>query len=84
MAALLIVLVYTPFLQGPIPLGSLGTYVQRFRFNDPFFAAVERVLRPQVAAGLAVCSGMWMAVWLRYRTAGGSPDALAWPIAASL
>jgi alpha-1,6-mannosyltransferase len=84
MAALLIVLLYTPFLRGPIPLGSLGTYVQRFRFNDPIFATVERVLRPQAAAGLAVCSGVLTAVWLRYRRAGGSPDAWAWPVAASL
>jgi hypothetical protein len=84
MAALLIVLLYTPFLQGPIPLGSLGTYVQRFRFNDPIFAAVDRVLRPQAAAGLAVCSGLLTAVWLRYRRAGASPDAWAWPMAASL
>lgn len=84
MAALLIALLYTPFLQGPIPLGSLRTYVQRFRFNDPIFAAVERVLRPQAAAGLAVCFGMLTAVWLRHRRAEGSPDAWAWPIAVSL
>jgi hypothetical protein len=77
-------LLYTPFLHGPIPLGSLGTYVQRFRFNDPIFAAVDRVLRPQAAAGLAVCSGVLTAVWFRYRRAGGSPDAWAWPMAASL
>jgi hypothetical protein len=84
MGALLIVLLYTPFLHGPIPLGSLGTYVQRFRFNDPIFAAVDRVLRLQAAAGLAVCSGVLTAVWFRYRRAGGSPDAWAWPMAASL
>lgn len=84
MAALLIALLYTPFLKGPIPLGSLGTYLQRFRFNDPIFATVERVLRPQVAGGLAVCSGMLTAVCLRYRRAEGLPDAWAWPMAASL
>ena len=36
-------LLYLPFLdQGRIPMGSLGTYVQSFRFNDPVFEALER------------------------------------------
>ena len=31
-------LLYLPFLeQGRIPMGSLGTYMRSFRFNDPVF-----------------------------------------------
>ena len=34
---------YVPFLNhGRIPIGSLGTYVQSFRFNGPVFAALDR------------------------------------------
>jgi hypothetical protein len=73
LAAVLIALLYTPFLHpGPFPLGSLGTLVERFRFNDPVFAAIERVVRPQAAAGVSVLFGLVTAVWLR-----GKPPALS-------
>jgi hypothetical protein len=44
-----------PFLnRGRIPIGSLGTYVQSFRFNGPVFAALDQLAPPQLLAGLAV------------------------------
>src|SRR5207244_9407449 len=47
LAAIVCGLLYSPFLQQrQIPIGSLGTYVQSFRFNDPVFAALERVAAP--------------------------------------
>jgi alpha-1,6-mannosyltransferase len=85
LAALLIALLYAPFVQGgAIPLGSLGIFVQRFRFNDPIFAVVERMVRPQVAAGLSVLLGLATAVWLRKTRPAISLDAWAWPMAISL
>jgi hypothetical protein len=85
LAAVVFGLLYVPFLNhGQIPIGSLGTYVQRFRFNDPVFATLERVTAPQVAAGLAVLAGFLTAIWLRRRSAEWSSDAFAWPMAASL
>jgi alpha-1,6-mannosyltransferase len=85
LAALVFGLVYVPFLEyGRIPVGSLGTYVQRFRFNDPLFAALERVTAPQVVAGLAVLSGVVTAIWMGRKSAEESSDAFAWPMAASL
>src|SRR6266850_2795243 len=58
LAAIVVGLLYVPFLNhGRIPIGSLGTYVQRFRFNDPVFATLERVVAPQFAVGLAVLVG---------------------------
>lgn len=85
LAALLIALLYAPFLKGgAIPLGSLGVFVQRFRFNDPIFAVIEPVVRPQAAAGLAVLFGVVTAVWLRRRRPASLPDAWAWPMAISL
>src|SRR5438874_9024557 len=85
LAAIVVGLLYVPFFNhGRIPIGSLGTYVQRFRFNDPVFATLERVTAPQVVAGLAVLVGLLSAIWMRGRSAEGSLDAFAWPMAASL
>jgi len=85
LAAIVVALLYVPFLNhGRIPIGSLGTYVQRFRFNDPVFATLERVAAPQLVAGLAVLVGFLTAIWMRRKSAEGSLDAFAWPMAASL
>jgi len=85
LAAIVVGLLYVPFLDhGRIPIGSLGTYVQRFRFNDPVFATLERVIAPQIVAGLAVLAGFLTAIWMRRKSAEGSLDGFAWPMAASL
>jgi alpha-1,6-mannosyltransferase len=85
LAAAVVALLYLPFLNhGRIPIGSLGTYVQTFRFNGPVFAALDRVAPPQVLAGLAVLAGFLTAIWLRRKSAACSWDAFAWPMAASL
>jgi len=85
LVAIVLGLLYVPFLNhGRIPIGSLGTYVQRFRFNDPVFATLERVAAPQLVAGLAVLVGFLTAIWMRRKSAEGSSDAFAWPMAASL
>ncbi len=84
LAALLVGLLYIPFLShGRIPTGSLGAYVQSFRFNDPVFSTLERVAPPRVVAGLAVLLGLLTATWMRIKTVE-SPSAFAWPMAASL
>ncbi len=85
LAAIVLALLYTPFLNhGRIPMGSLSTYVQSFRFNDPVFALLERLVSPQVAAGCAVLAGLLIATLLRGKSAAWSSDAFAWPMAASL
>jgi hypothetical protein len=85
LAVAVVALLYVPFLnQGHIPIGSLGTYVQSFRFNGPVFAALDRVASPQLLAGLAVLVGLLTASWLRSAATEWSPDAFAWPMAASL
>jgi uncharacterized membrane protein len=88
-------LLYVPFLiRGRIPIGSLGAYVQSFRFNGPVFAALDRVAPPQLLAGLAVLAGLVTATLFRrasLRSAapewspdGFAWDVFAWPMAASL
>jgi alpha-1,6-mannosyltransferase len=85
LAAIVVGLLYVPFVDhGRIPIGSLGTYVQRFRFNDPVFAALERVAAPQLVVGLAVLVGLLTAIWMRRKSPEGSSDAVAWSMAVSL
>lgn len=85
LAAFVIVLVYIPFFHhGHIPIGSLGTYVQSFRFNGPLFAALDQVAPPQLLAALAVLVGLATAMWLRRGSSELSPGVFAWPMAASL
>ena len=87
LAAAVVGLLYEPFVNhGRIPIGSLGTYVQNFRFNGPVFALLHQVAPPQLLAGLAVLVGLVTATWLRMRrTAPESyPDQFAWPITTCL
>jgi hypothetical protein len=85
LAAAVVGLLYVPFLNhGRIPIGSLGTYVQTFRFNGPVFALLDRVASPQLLAGLAVLAGLVTAGWLRSAAPEGSPAQFAWPIATCL
>ena len=85
LAVLIVVLLYVPFLRsGSVPTGSIAVFVERFRFNDPVFAEIERVVKPRVAAGLALLVGLMTAAILRRRQDGYSPQAFAWTMAASL
>jgi len=85
LAIIVVGILYLPFLRGDwIPFGSLGTYVQSFRFNDPMFAALERVAAPQLVAAMAVLVGFLVAIWMRARPQALSAAAFAWPIAGSL
>jgi alpha-1,6-mannosyltransferase len=78
-------LVYLPFLGGGrIPIGSLGAYVQSFRFNDPLFAMLERIWAPVFVVGWALLVGFVTAIWLRAKSKVWPCDAFAWPMAASL
>ena len=85
LAVVAVALLYAPFLShGRIPIGSLGTYVQSFRFNDPVFATLERVAAPQLVVGFAVLVGLVTAIWLRKKSMELASDEFAWPMAATL
>jgi len=85
LAAAVVALLYVPFLNhGRTPIGSLGTYVQSFRFNGPVFAALDHVIPPQLLVLLAVLVGLATATWLRNAAPEWSPAGFAWPMAASL
>ena len=62
LAAVVVGLLYVPFLNhGRIPIGSLGTYVQSFRFNDPVFATLR------ASGGSTDCGWVGSARRLSYR-----------------
>jgi alpha-1,6-mannosyltransferase len=85
LGAVVVGLLYVPFLNhGRIPIGSLGSYVQHWRFNGPVFALLDHVAPPQLLAGIAVLAGLVTATWLRWTASESSPDIFAWPMAASL
>jgi alpha-1,6-mannosyltransferase len=85
LAVLVVTFLYLPFLHHwGISTGSLGTYVQNFRFNGPLFALLNRFAPPELLAALAVLVGLGTAAWLRRTEPEQSPDAFAWPMAASL
>lgn len=85
LAAIVVGLSYLPFLNhGRIPVGSLGTYLQSFRFNGPVFAMLNHVAPAQLLAGLAALVGLATGIWLRSRSSEWSSDLFAWPMAASL
>ena len=69
---------------GRIPIGSLGTYVERFRFKDPVFAMLEKIAAPRLVAALAIFVGFLVAIWLRSKSAETPLDAFSWPMTASL
>src|SRR4030095_12995364 len=95
LALAVVVLLYVPFINrsflnpGRIPIGSLGTYLQNFRFNGPVFAAFDQIVPPQLLAALAILVGLVTAVWFgRASLTSASPDwspgACACPMAATL
>jgi hypothetical protein len=85
LATIIVGVLYVPFLKGgSIPIGSLGTYVQNFRFNGPIFAILERVAAPQLVAALAVLVGFLIAIRLRTGSPELSSGAFVWPMAGSL
>jgi alpha-1,6-mannosyltransferase len=85
LAAAVVGLLYVPFFHHDrVPIGSLGTYLQSFRLNDPIFATLERVAAPQLVVGAAVLVGLLTAAMFRRKTPASSSDSFAWPMAASL
>ncbi len=85
LAAAVVGFLYVPFLsRGHIPMGSLGTYVQYFRFNDPVFLILERLIAPQILTSLAILIGLAVACYFTSKFPTRSSDAFALPMAASL
>jgi alpha-1,6-mannosyltransferase len=78
-------LLYLPFTFGTeLPLGALPNVVANIRFNGPVFRALAWVSSPQIAAAVALVTGMSAALWARARLPASDPAAWAWPMAIAL
>ena len=83
--AALFMAMYVPFFHGGhFPAGSIGTFIDQFRFNQTVFGVTSDLVGARAAAALAVAGGLVVAVALRSRTSVTSPSAWAWPMAVAL
>src|SRR5262249_45443736 len=75
---------YAPFVsRHGLPIGSLATYVDYWRFNAPLFGIAEMFLPSRLVTALAALAGVAVAARLRQVCAVDAPAAWAWPLAAA-
>ena len=81
-----VVLLYVPFLTGglTLPVGSLGVYAEKWRFNGPLFEWLEPWLGIPGVLALAVVAGLSVAGIARNRLPVDARSAWAWPMATTL
>jgi hypothetical protein len=80
-----LIVFYTPFVsRHGLPIGSLGTYADYWRFNAPLFGIAEMVLPSRLVMALAALAGFAVAAKLRQVCTVDAPAAWAWPLAAVL
>jgi hypothetical protein len=85
LGAVLLIVFYVPFVsRHGLPIGSLGTYVDYWRFNAPLFGVAEMVLPSRLVTALAALAGFVVAAKLRQVCSVDAPEAWAWPLAAVL
>jgi hypothetical protein len=84
-AALVLAALYYPFRSaGMLPLGAVPNVVAYIRFNGPLFKWLALTFDAQKAAAFALCAGLAVAAWMRFRRTADDPAAWAWPMAVSL
>jgi alpha-1,6-mannosyltransferase len=76
---------YIPFLgRGKLPVGSLGDYLAKWRFNAPIYSALEWIFPTKGLVAVPVILGLAVALWARRHLEPDSPEAWAWPAATTL
>jgi hypothetical protein len=84
-AAALLALLYLGYTQqGVLPFGAVPNVVAHIRFNGPLFRFVTGLSSPQIAAMVAVATGLLVAVWCRWKLGSDDPGSWAWPMAIAL
>src|SRR5262249_8383494 len=85
LATAVVGLLYAPYATGGrFPAGSLGVFIERFRFNQGAFAVVSTHRGVRGAALVAVLAGLAVAAALRVQLPATKAAAWAWPMAAAL
>ncbi len=81
----LLAALYLPWLRhGTLPTGSLGAYLDLWRFNAPLYSVLERLFPSRLLLGVAPAAGFAVAIWARRRLPVDAPEAWAFPLATSL
>ena len=82
LGAVVLIVFYVPFVsRHGLPIGSLGTYLDYWRFNAPLFGIAEAVLPARLLMACAALSGVAVAARLRQVCPVDAPAAWAWPLA---
>jgi len=66
--------------EGSLPIGSLPTYLAKWRFNGLLYGVVESVWRTRWLAGMPVLAGLAVAWWQRRRPERDGRAPWAWPL----
>ena len=81
----LVVALYWPFVgDGVVPIGSVSSVIDRFRFNGPLYQGLEVMVGPWAVTSIALAAGLGVAAWIRVRGPVNAPEAWAWPMAVTL
>lgn len=81
----LLAALYAPYVwDGVIPIGSVSSVIDRFRFNGPLYEWLASFLGPWAVAWIALAAGLAVAGWLRVLRPAAGPEAWAWPMAVAL
>jgi alpha-1,6-mannosyltransferase len=76
---------YFPWLRhGTLPTGSLGSYLDLWRFNAPLYAALEWLFPSRFLFAVAAAAGFAVATCARRRLPVDAPEAWALPLATTL
>jgi hypothetical protein len=85
LALVLLAALYLPWLRrGTLPTGSLGAYLDLWRFNAPLYAALERLFPSSFLFVVVAAAGFAVAIWSRRRLPPHAPEAWVFPLATTL
>jgi hypothetical protein len=85
LGTVLLIALYAPFFsRHRLPIGSLGAYIDYWRFNAPLFGVAEMIAPARLVTVLGAVAGVIVAARLRQVCAVDSQAAWSWPLAAVL
>jgi alpha-1,6-mannosyltransferase len=81
----LLAALYLPWLlHGTLPTGSLGAYLDLWRFNAPLYGVLEWLFPARFLLVVVAAAGFAVATWARHRLPVDAPEAWAFPLATTL
>jgi alpha-1,6-mannosyltransferase len=85
LALAFLAVLYLPFLHsGGLPVGSLPTYLAKWRINGLLYGALQNVFANAALVALPAICGFAVSLWARVYWPIDSPETWAWPVAVAL